>query len=204
MKLPKLRELMEGVKALFGRRYTTRFPAAPAAVPEGFRGAPRFDPKECVGCGACAIVCPAKDIEVTDTVGGGKGTRRLTIHYDDCIFCGQCARSCITGKGVAMTKEFDLATADRGAAREHVEKELVLCEVCGDVIATRDHLLWIARRVGPAAYTNPTVMLTMLDALSPCPGSAPGKGGAMRRADRLRVLCPRCRRISAVEFSMEK
>ncbi len=203
MKAPKLRELMEGLRALFGRRYTTRFPAAPASVPEGFRGAPRFDPKECVGCGACAIVCPAKDIEVTDEVRDGKGIRRLTIHYDDCIFCAQCARNCITGKGIVMTDEFDLATPDRGAARECVEKELVLCEVCGDVIAARDHLAWIARRLGPAAYTNPTVMLGMLDALGPGRSEAPEAGGEPRRGDRMRVLCPRCRRSTTVEFSLE-
>ena len=204
MKLPKLRELKEGVRALLGRRYTTRFPAVEAAVPEGFRGAPRFDEKECVGCGACAVVCPAKDIEVTDEIRDGRGTRRLTIHYDDCIFCAQCARNCITGKGVVMTKEFDLATDDRGSIRDHVEKELVLCEMCGEVIAARDHLLWIARRVGPAAYTSPTLMLTMLDALSPGAGTVPEKGDEIRRGDRMRVLCPRCRRISSLEFSLEK
>lgn len=203
MRLPKLRELREGVRALLGRRYTTRFPAVAVAVPGGFRGAPRFDEKECVGCGACAVVCPAKDIEVTDEVRDGRGTRRLTIHYDDCIFCAQCARSCITGKGVAMTQEFDLATADRGSVRDSVEKELVLCEMCGEVIAARDHLLWIARRVGPAAYTNPTVMLTMLDALSPAEGTVPEKGDTIRRGDRIRVLCPRCRRSSTIEFSHE-
>ena len=204
MRLPKLRELREGIRALLSRRYTTRFPAVEAAVPEGFRGAPRFDEKECVGCGACAVVCPAKDIEVTDEIKDGKGTRRLTIHYDDCIFCAQCARNCITGKGVVMTKEFDMATADRGSIRDHVEKELVLCEMCGEVIAARDHLLWIARRVGPAAYTSPTLMLTMLDDLSPGAGTVPEKGDEIRRGDRMRVLCPRCRRSSALEFSLEK
>ncbi|MDD5557910.1 MAG: 4Fe-4S dicluster domain-containing protein [bacterium] len=202
MKLPKVRELIEALRALFGRRYTSRFPAEVPPVPEGFRGIPRFDPAVCVGCGACAVVCPAKDIEVTDEVRDGTGVRRLTIHYDDCIFCAQCERNCPTERGVVLTPEYDLATADRHGLRETVEKELVLCELCGGIIGARDHLRWIARRVGTAAYTNPTLMLTMLSELLPGGAPAPEKGGVVR-SDRMRILCPRCRRVSALEFSLE-
>ena len=187
MRAPKLRELREGIRALLGRRFTTRFPAAATEVPEGFRGVPRFDEKGCVGCGACAVVCPVKDIEVTDSLRDGKGTRRLTIHLDDCIFCAQCARNCITGKGVVMTPNFDLATADRGKIRESIEKELVLCEICGGVVGARDHLLWIARRVGPAAFTNPTLMLPMLDALVPEAGPPPDGREGLRQIGRAHV-----------------
>ena len=204
MKYPKLREMREAFRALFGRRYTTSFPAVKAVVPPGFRGAPRFDEKECIGCGACAIVCPAKDIEVTDEVKDGRGVRRLTIHYDDCIFCAQCARNCPTGKGVVMTEEFDLATRDRTAAREKVEKECVLCEMCGGIVAAKDHLLWIARRVGPSAYSNPTLFFPVLDSLSPSVARLPERGEDITRSDRMRVLCPKCRRISTLEFSLEK
>lgn len=204
MRYPKVRELLEAVRALTGRRYTTRFPAEKAVVPKGFRGIPRFDPEICIGCGACAVVCPAKDIEVTDEVRDGKGVRRLTIHYDDCIFCAQCHRNCPTERGVIMTDDFDLATGDRRGLREKVEKELVLCELCREVIGARDHLLWIARRVGPSAYSNPTLMLTMLDALSPESAAIPEEGVAPARGDRIRVLCPKCRRATTLEFSLEK
>ncbi|MCX6357010.1 MAG: 4Fe-4S dicluster domain-containing protein [Candidatus Aureabacteria bacterium] len=204
MKYPKFREIMEGVRALFGRRYTSRFPAEPAVVPEGFRGIPRFDAGGCIGCGACATVCPAKDIEINDEIRDGGAIRRLTIHYDDCIFCAQCARNCPTGKGVVMTREFDLATDDRNRLRESVEKELVCCELCHEPFAARDHLLWIARRVGTAAYTNPTLMLTLLNDISPGASMVPEKGEGPARSDRIRVLCPKCRRVATLEFSMEK
>ncbi|MCX6355829.1 MAG: 4Fe-4S dicluster domain-containing protein [Candidatus Aureabacteria bacterium] len=204
MKFPKVRELGEALRALFGRRYTTLFPSVKAEVPQGFRGIPQFDAAECIGCGACAIVCPAKDIEITDEVKEGKGVRRLTIHYDDCIFCAQCHRSCPTGKGVVMTEKFDIASGNRHALRESVEKELVLCEMCGEMVAARDHLLWIARRVGPAAYTNPTLMLPLIESLSPSAAAAVERGGDFGRSDRVRVLCPKCRRISTREFSLEK
>lgn len=204
MRLPKIRELIHAVHAIFGRRYTSRFPAVAAVVPEGFRGVPRFDEKECVGCGACAVVCPAKDIEVTDEVRDGKAARRLTIHYDDCIFCAQCARNCPTGKGVVMTKDFNLATDNRKALRESVEKEMVCCEICGAPVAAKDHLLWIARRVGPSAYSNPTLMLAMINDLAPFNMEVPEKSEIIGRSDRLRVLCPKHRRESTLEFSSDK
>ena len=205
MPYPKLRELKEAIKALFGKRYTSRYPAVKVVVPDGFRGVPRFQEDECIGCGACAVVCPAKDIDVTDEVKDGKGIRRLTIRYDDCIFCAQCHRNCPTEKGVVMTDNFDIASDDRNRLRDTVEKELVLCELCGEPIATRDHLLWIARRVGPSAYSNPTLMLTMIEELSTGAAERPPKGeGDMGRADRIRVLCPKCRRKSTIEFSLEK
>jgi len=204
MKYPKIRELAEALRALCSRRYTTTFPATKAEVPPGFRGVPRFDEEECIGCGACAIVCPAKDIEIADEIREGRGARRLTIRYDDCIFCAQCHVNCPTGKGVVMTEEFDLATDNRRGLRHSIEKELVLCERCGEPVAARDHLLWIARRVGTSAYSNPTLMLTLLEQLSPGTAAAPERGEAPGRGDRLRVLCPRCRRASTIEFSLEK
>ena len=204
MKYPKLRELKEAIRALFGRRYTTRFPAEPARVPPGFRGAPRFQEEKCIGCGACAVVCPAKDIEITDGMKDGKGVRRLTIHYDDCIFCAQCARYCVTGEGIVMTEDFDLASGDRHRMRDSIEKELVLCERCGEPVAARDHLLWIAKRVGASAYSNPTLFLPLLESLggNPVKGE-PDRGAPAGRGERMKILCPKHRRQATLEFSLE-
>jgi hypothetical protein len=88
--------------------------------------------------------------------------------------------------------------------RETVEKELVLCEICGEPVAAKDHLQWIARQVGPSAYSNPTIMLPMLDALKPGEAVRPGKTYGLGRSDRIRVLCPKHRRESTIEFSLEK
>ena len=199
MRRPKIRELQEAVRAVVSGPYTVSFPfgAAPEP-PESFRGKPTFDEKTCVGCAACAEVCPARAITVTDDTESDPPTRRLELRYDGCIFCGQCELNCTTDKGITLTTEYDLATLDRTECAETVEKELVLCEVCGAVIGAKDHLCWVAERLGAKGYANPTLFLIaerdqgMLDA-DVERGDKP-----LRRDDLMRVVCPECRRAVLV------
>lgn len=202
MRYPKLRELREAVKALVKGPYTLKFPKEPSIPPEAFRGKPEFDEKECIGCGACAEVCPAKAIDIVDEVKEGRGKRKLTLHLDLCIFCGQCQANCLPEKGVTLTNEYDLATTDRKELIETVEKDLALCEICGAVIGAVDHIRWVAEKVGPAAFSNPTLMLTLLKKLDlaeiEIPKPVPLEP---KRADRIRVLCPKCRRQTSLEMA---
>jgi len=195
MRTPKLRELKEAVTALIRGPYTAKFPAEPTPLAEAFRGAPRFDEDECVGCGACANVCPTGALEMTDDVESGK--RRLVISLDRCIFCGQCALNCLTEKGVAQTNEYDLSTTDRSTLRETVEKRLLMCEACGAVIGAEDHVKWVADRLGPLSFSNPTLLLTALQELG-LVDKAPPAGKQLRRGDRIRVLCPKCRQVTSL------
>ncbi|MEW6556768.1 MAG: 4Fe-4S binding protein, partial [Elusimicrobiota bacterium] len=66
MRYPKLRELKEAIKALIKGPYTTKFPFEPHTPFPRFRGKPVPDEKNCIGCGACAEVCPTRAIEVID------------------------------------------------------------------------------------------------------------------------------------------
>ena len=195
MRTPKLRELKEAIRALVFGPYTAKFPAEPTPLPETFRGAPRFDEDECVGCGACSNVCPAEALEMEDDAEAR--LRTLTIRYDRCIFCGQCQANCLTEKGVKQTNEYDLATTNRDELRERVEKVLLLCESCGAVIGAEEHIRWVARRLGPLAFANPTLLLTAMHdqklADKEPPPTAP-----LRRGDRLRVLCPKCRQVTSM------
>lgn len=191
MKYPKLRELREAVKALIKGPYTLPFPKEPSIPPPTFRGRMAWDDAVCVGCGACAKICPTGAIEVTDRPDADPPARKLVRKYGMCIFCGQCHALCTTETGCAHTTEYDMACVDRGESIESVEKELVLCEVCGDIIATRDHLAWIYERLGTLSYSNPTVFLGAgPESASPVP---PLERDATR-ADRMKVLCPRCKR----------
>jgi hydrogenase-4 component H len=201
MKLPCLfqwRILKLAIKSLFSRPYTTLFPAQPYEPIEEFRGRPRYHEADCIGCGACAEVCPADCIDMTDDAGAAKPRRTFVQHLDACIVCGQCERYCTTEKGITLTPEYDHVGFKPEDFEERVEKELLLCEGCGCVIAPRDQILWLARRLGALAFTNPTVMLVAHDRLSVVDeGVRPGDG-AGGRVRRISIQCPKCRRKAAM------
>ena len=192
MKLPKVRELGEAIKSLLSKPYTTKYPAEPVIPPDGFRGLPRFDEKECVGCLACFEVCPARAIDYVDDKE--KKQRVLTHHWDVCIFCQQCEKACITEKGIRLTKEFELAEFNRRAGISQSRKELVICVHCGEIVAPLDHLKFLARKVGPLLYANPTLLLARHAELKLVTESAVPTDSPHPRAGHLQFLCPNCRR----------
>jgi len=195
LRKPKLRELKEAVRAFVKGPYTTKFPKVPSIPPETFRGKPKYDEDGCVGCGACAQVCPSAAIELIDERGkGATGTRKLALHYDRCIFCGQCQANCITDEGIKLSLEYDLATYDRTETVESVEKELLFCEFCGAPITTVDHLKWLAKKLGPLAFSNQALILVSHKELSLVDKTAPRDKRPAWRTDYMRILCPKCRR----------
>jgi hydrogenase-4 component H len=190
MKLPKIRELIEAVRSLFSRPFTSRFPLEQPVIPDGFRGKPQFYEDDCVGCMACAEVCPARAIDVIDDKK--KKLRTLTHHQDICIYCQQCEKACITEKGIILTKEYDLATYDRKSSITQSKKELVICQHCGEAIGCLDHIKFLAKKVGHLLYTNPTLLLARhaeLKLLEEEKVNSPHI-----RAGHLKILCPNCRR----------
>ena len=191
MRKPKLRELGEAIKAIFLGPYTSKFPFKPSPPAPTFRGKIEFNFDECVLCGACVEVCPASArAQVDDKV---KRVRR-EIHYQErCIYCGQCVAYCTTKKGITHTTEFDLAQIKNEGYDNTIEKELILCEKCGEVISTRAHLLWIARRVGELAYSNPNLFLVLSQEYGE-EAIPKGEDVPPYRSEHLRFLCPSCRR----------
>ena len=199
MRKPKLRELKEALRAVFTGPYTGKFPFEPHVPPDGFRGKPQFSEKDCVGCGACAEVCPALAIRVTDDSKSQIPMRRFELRYDKCVFCGQCQLNCITKTGIELTKIYDLATLDRSQCVERVQHELVICEVCGAVIAARKHLQWVAEQIGAKAYANPTLVVTADGSMRFITKDAGRKEEpALARSDMMRMTCPDCRRTIVV------
>lgn len=202
MKYPKLRELKEAIRALVKGPYTTRFPYEPHQPFERFRGRPYFYEEYCIGCTACAQVCPAGAIEFRDEIISGKAKRIFTLRWDMCVFCGQCQANCPPEKGIMLSGEFDLATTGkREELRQNIEKELVLCECCQEIVAPRQQIIWVAKRLGPLCFSNTSLMLFYLKDLNLALKKEPEikKEKEYLRFDRIKVLCPRCRREAVIK-----
>jgi len=192
---PKLRELKEAVIAVFSPRFTTRFPAKPCVVPERYRGKAEFDIDSCIGCGACVNVCPTLALTMVDDTDANPPVRKITYRYDTCIFCGNCQDNCTTEDGIKLSNQWDLATLDRESTVETHEFELELCEKCGAVIGTKKHLVWLYEKLGPLAYTNPSLLLAKSRDLA---GEAADiehakAERAAEASDFMRILCPECK-----------
>ena len=196
MRLPKLRELKEAITAVFSPRFTTRFPAEPCVVPERYRGKPEFDLDTCIGCGACVNVCPTEALTQIDDTQAELPIRKITLRYDACIFCDNCSDNCTTETGIKLSQQWDLAGLDRAAMAETHEFELQKCEKCGEIIGTKKHLIWLYEKLGPLAYTNPSLLIAKSGELHTTPQDIqrqPEGDKEVRASDFMRILCPKCK-----------
>lgn len=204
MRYPKLRELKEAITAIINGPCTTKYPFKPHSPAKRFRGKPVYSNEGCIACAACSLVCPVRAIEVKDTVDGKKAVRKMILHLDECHYCGQCSALCTTRSdnppGIKHTTEFDLAGFDRHAMVSSTdEKELALCEACGQVITARAHLEWLAKRLGPLAFSNPTLFVASLKSLGFADDVISAAKDYTLRSDRIKVLCAKCRRAATIE-----
>jgi len=197
MRQPKLRELKEAIISLFTPAYTTKFPKKEHIPFEGFRGKPVVDDKNCVGCETCTNVCPSYAITHEDN--RKTGMRIIKRDYGKCIFCGQCEEHCITGKGVKLSdKIYDISSFDRNTNIEYQEKELLFCKNCGAVITTKEHYMFMHKKLGPKAYSNIMNLNVLNEKLRLATDDAEDTEvdvtEDIKRRDMFNVLCPNCLR----------
>ena len=201
MKYPKLRELKEAITSLVTPAYTTKFPKEEHVPFENFRGKPEVDDSNCVGCLTCANVCPPNAITTKDDKE--RKIRTIERNYGRCIFCGQCEANCITKKGVKLSnKIYDLSTFDQVTLSEKQEKELLLCESCGAIITTTEHIKFMHYKLGPKAFSS-ILNLNILNEklkLAPREDTSVKMHDDLKRKDMFNIICPNCMRNLQVKI----
>ena len=197
MKYPKIREVLEALKAVIVGPYTSKFPAKPHIPHPNFRGQPVFNDEKCVGCLSCEEICPVSAIGHLDNTDPSNPKRTLYHYTDTCIFCGECETHCIANhEGIKLGNDWELSFFDRKKdATESIEKDLQLCEMCGATIACKDHLKWIAEKIGELAYSNPALYLSRLKSLGIADENIKAVlNKSSWRSETVQILCARCRR----------
>lgn len=86
---------------------TLNYPAEPAKLSRCFRGRPSFEFEKWKDGRPAAEVCPTAAISLSDQ----GDSRKITVDYGLCIFCGLCAE--VSPEAVSITQDFELATAER-------------------------------------------------------------------------------------------
>jgi formate hydrogenlyase subunit 6/NADH:ubiquinone oxidoreductase subunit I len=106
---------------------TVGYPLAPARPEPGWRGRVTVDTSHCVGCGGCAVVCPARCILVTDL---DERTRVISRQLDRCLACGRCEDACAYD-ALHMVADWESATADRRDLAIVQTLFMGICDRCG-------------------------------------------------------------------------
>lgn len=83
-----------GLKNIFKRRVTIKYPSKKLELPTTERGRHVFYFDRCISCSLCARACPARAITMLDYPGDEKPKKHPQIDYGLCVFCGYCVDSC--------------------------------------------------------------------------------------------------------------
>lgn len=142
-------------------------------------------------------------LAITFTDDKERKIRTITRDYGKCIFCGQCQEHCITGKGVKLSdKIYDLAVFDRNKNVEYQHKELLVCENCGAIITTVEHLNFMHRKLGPKAFASILNLNVLNRKLKLAEGQelTAETGESPQRKNMFSVICPNCLRQVTVKY----
>jgi NADH-quinone oxidoreductase chain I len=112
-----LGEMYEGIKHIFKRTFTMKYPYQKLALPKGFRGRHLLYMDKCTGCGICAWICPERCISMVPVTSQKEYPQNPEMRfpqywYARCCFCHFCTDYCPTG-ALDYTPDYELAEYDR-------------------------------------------------------------------------------------------
>lgn len=112
-------------------------------TPDGFRGDPHVDRDKCIGCSACANVCPADAIEIEDAAA----TRVVRFMRQACVFCASCQDVCPTD-AVELRSGGPVWFREKGASKSEAVLPLARCGICGGGFVPEAQVAWAMQTVG--------------------------------------------------------
>ena len=149
-------------------------------APEGFRGDPHVDPAKCIGCSACANVCPADAIEIED----GAVARIVRFMRDACVFCASCQDVCPT-KAVELRPGDAAWFRTKGASTSEATLPLAACPTCGGGFVPAAQIEWAMKSVTDKRALTQADRLALQGRLGICPACRRSRIPDVREAKRL-------------------
>jgi len=127
-----------------GERTPSEAPSPPKV--SGNTLIPRInDPAECSLCGFCSQVCPTQALQVLEDAD----LNLLVLKPAECIHCGKCVHIC-----ASLTLKMRIPDPDAGAVITLRRSPHSRCKSCGEIIASRAEMDYIASQIGESEWQH--------------------------------------------------